>query len=104
MRCDSGGFVRSADGAPLFAATGHRAVTPPGPRSAAARAAAAAIAAAGMTLEVRPLRREELTAFEELFYFDHRGVTSLSRCDGALLMDIAAARVAHAAAAGNFGE
>ena len=76
----------------------------PGPRSAAATAAAAAIEAAGMTLEVRPLRREELTAFEELFYFDHRGVTSLSRCDGALLMDIAAARVAHAAAAGNFGE
>ena len=104
VRCDSGGFVRAADGAPLFAAAGHRAVTPPGPRSAAATAAAAAIEAAGMTLEVRPLRREELTAFEELFYFDHRGVTSLSRCDGALLMDIAAARVAHAAAAGNFGE
>lgn len=98
VRCDCAGIVHTADDAPLYAVEGHRIVTSPAPASVEALLAAEAIQAAGLTLETRPLQHNELDRFDELFYFDHRGVTALARCDGEPYMDIVAGRVARAAA------
>ncbi|MFQ7386999.1 MAG: branched-chain amino acid aminotransferase [Alistipes sp.] len=53
-----------------------------------------AVEAAGLELEERPVMRDELPRFDELFYVDHRGVTALAHCDGHPCMAILAERVA----------
>lgn len=98
VRCDGDGIVHTADDAPLFAVKGQRVVTTPAPASVEALLAAEAVREAGLPLDIRPLQRNELPCFDELFYFDHRGVTALSYCDGEPYMDIVAGRVARAAA------
>ena len=80
VRCDRDGIVRTADDAPLFAVRGKTAFVSP--------------AEACVELEERPVMRDELPRFDELFYVDHRGVTALAHCDGHPCMAILAERVA----------
>lgn len=97
VRCATDGMIRTADGAPLYAVAGGQIFTPPAPSCAERQLAAACIEAAGLQLTERPLPREWLSRFDELFYVDHRGITSLSHCDGTPYMSLTAERIARSA-------
>lgn len=96
MRCDSAGILRSADDAPLLAIAGRTVLTVPGPASVERRLAMLAVRAAGLELREEAFGRADLPSLDELFFADHRGVTSLSRCDGLPLMTFVAERIAEA--------
>lgn len=96
VRCDSAGILRSADDAPLFAIAGHTVLTAPGPTGVERHLAMQAVRAAGLELREEPFGRADLPGFDELFFADHRGITSLSRCDGLPLMTFVAERTADA--------
>ncbi len=97
VRCSTEGMIRTADDAPIYAVAGHRILTPPAAPSVAHEVAAAGIEEAGLTLTVEPLPREWLSRFDELFYVDHRGITSFARCDGTPYMSLTAERIARCA-------
>ena len=96
VRCDSAGILRSADDAPLLAIAGRTVLTVPGPASVERRLAMLAVRAAGLELREEAFGRADLPSLDELFFADHRGVTSLSRCDGQPLMTFVAERIAEA--------
>ena len=87
VRCDS---------APLLAIAGRTVLTAPGPASVERRLAMLAVRAAGLELSEEAFGRADLPSLDELFFADHRGVTSLSRCDGLPLMTFVAERIAEA--------
>ena len=89
-----GGIVRTADNAPLFAVRGKTAFVSPAEACVEQELGLRAVEAAGLELEERPVMRDELPRFDELFYVDHRGVTALAHCDGHPCMAILAERVA----------
>ena len=93
---DSAGILRSADDAPLLAIAGRTVLTVPGPASVERRLAMLAVRAAGLELREEAFGRADLPSLDELFFADHRGVTSLSRCDGLPLMTFVAERIAEA--------
>lgn len=104
-RTARGGSRRALDSAgysPLGrrrAAAGHRRPhRPDGPRSRKRRTPPAmlAVRAAGLELREEAFGRADLPSLDELFFADHRGVTSLSRCDGQPLMTFVAERIAEA--------
>ena len=94
VRCDGDGIVRTADNAPLFAVRGKTAFVSPAEACVEQELGLRAVEAAGLELEERPVMRDELPRFDELFYVDHRGVTALAHCDGHPCMAILAERVA----------
>lgn len=98
VQYDRHGALLTADNAPLFAVKGTTVCTPPAARSVEAMLAARCIEAVGLELRVEPIPHEQLASFDEIFYFDHRGVTALSRCDGHPYMSLMAERVARQAA------
>lgn len=85
---------RTADNAPLFAVPGKTAFVSPAEACVEQELGLRAVEAAGLELEERPVMRDELPRFDELFYVDHRGVTALAHCDGHPCMAILAERVA----------
>ena len=97
VRCDGAGVLRSADDAPLFGIKGRTVLTAPGPASVERELAVQAVRTAGLELREEPFGRADLPRLDELFFFDHRGVTALSHCDGQPLMAILAERIAAAA-------
>ena len=94
LLCDRDGIVRTADDAPLFAVRGKTAFVSPAEACVERELGLRAVEAAGLELEERPVMRDELPRFDELFYVDHRGVTALAHCDGHPCMAILAERVA----------
>ena len=96
VRCDREGILREADDAPLFAVAGHTVLAAPGTQSVERELAVRAVRAAGLELREEPFGCGELPRIDELFFADHRGVTSLSRCDGLPLMTFVAERIAEA--------
>lgn len=94
IRCDGEGFVHVCDEAPLFAVKGKKVYTPPAPPSVERELACRAIEAARLTLLEQQIGREQLLRFDELFYADHRGLTSLSACEGQLYAEIVTERIA----------
>lgn len=99
IRCDADGKLCDADDAPLFAVRGLDLLTPPLPANVEGAIVREAIASAGLTLREESLTTESLRTCDELFYFDHRGITSLRSCDGTPYMDLIAGRIAQALAA-----
>lgn len=95
IRCGTDG-LRDADDAPLFAVRGLRVITPPAPPSIEGQIAREAIATAGLELTEEPLTPESVRLSDELFYFDHRGITSLASCEGTPYMNLIAMRIARA--------
>ena len=87
---------RLADDAPLLAIAGRTVLTAPGPASVERRLAMLAVRAAGLELSEEAFGRADLPSLDELFFADHRGVTSLLRCDGLPLMTFVAERIAEA--------
>lgn len=107
VHCTAGGVCLTADDGPLFAVRGHAVLTAPAAvvRDAASPAfpsverelALRAVRAAGLTAHEECFTAAELKHFDELFYADHRGLTSLSSCDGHPFMSLVAERIAAAA-------
>ena len=77
IRCDGEGFVHVCDEAPLFAVKGKEVYTPPAPPSVERELACRAVEAARLPLLELEIGREQLARFDEIFYVDHRGLTSL---------------------------
>lgn len=96
IRCNAAGIALALDDAPLFAVKSGAVFTSPAPASVERSLGIEAVRAAGIDLTEYPVDRESLVLFDELFGVDHRGVTALSRCDGAPMMALTAERVAGA--------
>ena len=94
IRCDGEGFVHVCDEAPLFAVKGKKVYTPPAPPSVERELACRAVEAARLPLLELEIGREQLARFDEIFYVDHRGLTSLSACEGQLYAAIITERIA----------
>lgn len=86
--------------APIFGIRGRVLVTPPLTEGAmdSVERGLVLTAAAKSRLSVReePILHPELKSFDELFFADASGITSLSECDGAKFMSLAAPRLAAA--------
>lgn len=96
VRCDRTGMLLSADDAPLFAVRKGVVYTSPAPQNVERDLIVRACDAARIRLAEHPVLRTELALYDELFYADHRGVTSLAHCDGQPFMSLAAQRIADA--------
>lgn len=96
IRCDAEGHFRDAEGAPLFAIAGRTVLEAPGPESVERSITREAVRRAGMELRKEEFGLGNLSRIEELFFTDHRGITSLSRCNGVPLMTFLAERIAAA--------
>lgn len=99
IRCDLEGYFHAAEDAPLFAVTGRTVLAAPagpGPESVERSITRRAVQAVGLTFREEPFGTTDLRRIEELFFTDHRGITSLSRCDGQPLMTFLAERIAGA--------
>lgn len=96
IRCDAAGHFREAEGAPLFAIAGRTVLEAPGPESVERSITREAVRRAGMELRKEEFGLGNLSRIEELFFTDHRGITSLSRCNGVPLMTFLAERIAAA--------
>lgn len=94
IRCDADGLFREADGAPIFAVVGRCVLEAPGFDSVERQIARRAILRAGLEWCEKPFGLDDLPRIEELFFADHRGITSLSHCNGAPLMTFLAERIA----------
>ncbi|MEG1622479.1 MAG: branched-chain amino acid aminotransferase [Alistipes sp.] len=94
IRSSGNGLVCTADDAPLFVVRGTQIYTPVDDGSVEFAAAIAAIHLRGYELHIQAIETAELSACDEIFYFDHRGITALSKCNGRLLMHILAEQVA----------
>ncbi len=55
-----------------------------------------AASAARLSVREEPISHPELKSFDELFFADAAGITSLSECDGAKFMSLATPRLAAA--------
>ena len=99
IRCDLEGYFHAAEDAPLFAVTGRTVLAAPagpGPESIERSITRRAVQAVGLTFREEPFGTADLRRIEELFFTDHRGITSLSHCDGQPLMTFLAERIAGA--------
>lgn len=96
VRCSTDGMLLTADDAPLFALRGHTLLAAPAPASVEGALLREAARRTGLTLRDEPFGCGDLRRLDELFYVDHRGVTSLSHCDGIPFMSLTAERLAGA--------
>lgn len=97
IRCDGDGILREAEGAPIFAIAGRTVLAPPDtdPVERVERMITRrAVEAAGLEFREEAFGRNDLKLLDELFFTDHRGITSLSHCDGLPLMIYTAERIA----------
>lgn len=97
LRCNREGIALTADSAPLFAVKGSTVYTSPALQSVERSLAFEIIGRAGLELIEQPVSREQLPFFDELFFFDHRGITALGHCNGQPYMDIVANRIGRTA-------
>ena len=96
VRCDSRGIFREAEDAPLFAIAGRTVLAAPGAESVERAITRRAVRRVGLEFREEPFGATDLRRIDELFFTDHRGITSLSRCDGQPLMTFLAERIAGA--------
>ncbi len=92
----------SCGDAPLFAVRGRVLFTPPLTEGAMESVERELVIAAAERVKPRlavreePILHSELKSYDELFFADAAGITSISECDGAKFMSLAAARLAGA--------
>lgn len=94
IRSNAKGECVTADNSPLFALRGNMAATSSTRGDVEAALTRHAIEAAGLQFMAEPLNEENIFDFDELFYVDHRGVTSIERCNGHIYMSLKAERIA----------
>ncbi len=88
------GVVDLANGAQLFAVKGFSIYTSFKSYSVEHSLALKAIGGLALTLEDREIEVDDLPQLDELFYADHYGITSISRCGARYYMSIVAGEVA----------
>ena len=94
LRCNGAGEIVSADGAPLFIIEKECVIAPPREfGSVEFECVEMAAAKSGLQFATEPLDRERILAAEELFYADHRGVTSVLSCEGHLYIHLLTERI-----------
>ncbi len=96
IRSDAEGIFRDVEGAPLFAITGRTVWAAPGPKRVEREITLRAVGKVGLEFREEPFGMADLRRIEELFFTDHRGITSLSHCNGQPLMTFLAERIAEA--------
>lgn len=94
VRCDAGGMLRDVEGAPLFAVVKRTVLAAPGPANVEREITRRAVEALGLSYREEGFGTDDLRRIDELFFTDHRGVTSLSHCNGLPLMIYTAERIA----------
>lgn len=94
VRCDKTGAVHALGDAHLFAGHGGALYTSSSPSSVEGRLLIKAAERLRMRCYVQPIMTETISRYEELFAVDHRGITSLMRCDAHPLMTLRAERLA----------
>lgn len=95
LRCHNG-EVDMIGGAQIFAVSQEGIVTAATSLSVEHRKAKAAARLSNMTIIERAISADEITSFDELFFVDHCGVTSVRSCDSHHLMSIVAVSLAAA--------
>ncbi|MFI3280748.1 MAG: aminotransferase class IV [Rikenellaceae bacterium] len=90
----SGDYIDMVNGAQIFAAKGEVVITATDSYSVEHQFAKQLLKNEGVNLVERPIRADELTTFDELFFIDHHGVTALKGCESAYYMSITASSVA----------
>lgn len=96
VQSDRDGVLRSADDAPLFGIRGKRLIPSPAFAGVERDLVLRAARAAGIGLSDERLTHGLLPHLDELFYADHRGITSLAHCNSLPLMSLLAERIAEA--------
>ncbi len=94
IRSNVKGECVTADDAPLFALRGGWAATSSTREDAEAALTRHIIESEGLQFMPEPLNEENIFDFDELFYIDHRGVTSIGQCNGHIYMSLKAERIA----------
>ena len=93
VRFDEEGCACSVDDAEIFVVREYTVSTPRLLRSVEGKLVADAIQRAGMQLQIEAISREKLDAADEIFYADHRGITTLKSYNGHPLMHIIAEKI-----------
>ena len=97
LRADSTGQLLAAGTAALFAVEGRTVITSPttagAPDSVERRLTIEAVNRAGIAFEERPLTEERLGRYDELFFSDCRGLTSISECGENTYMSLMVDRI-----------
>lgn len=96
VRVEADGTLRSADNAPLFGILGKRLIPAPAFPAVERELVLRAAPQAGLEIADERLDLALLPRLDELFYADHRGITSLGHCDSLPLMSLLAERLAAA--------
>ena len=96
MRVGADGTLRSADNAPLFGILGKRLIPAPAFPAVERELVLRVAPQAGLEIADERLDLALLPRLDELFYADHRGITSLGHCDSLPLMSLLAERLAAA--------
>lgn len=94
VSCDGSGRVVSVDGATPIVVKGGKIAVSRLSLSVEAEAVMHALELAGRSVEMRDILCEELSAADEVWGADYRGITSLAECDGRIYADIVADAVA----------
>lgn len=94
IRSDRNELVRSVNNSPLFAVKGEAVYTPPFPPCVERDLALQLIRTAALPLFEQEIGCEQLPLFDELFYFNHRGLYAIARCQSTLYADIITDRLA----------
>ena len=95
IQYDSKGDIISANDSPLFAIKNNIIYTPNNCQedSVVRRIAVKAIEMTTLQLIEQPLNIDKLPTFDEMFIFDHHGITSITHCDRTPYMSIKTERV-----------
>ncbi len=97
-----GESLLSCGDSPIFALRGRALFVPPLSRGAVEsverQLVMEAAERAGFVVREEPISHSQLKSFDELFFADATGITSLSECDGAKFMTFAVARIVAALA------
>jgi len=99
LRADDEGVILSAGTSALFAVDGRRIITTPqvfgAPDSVERRIAADAVIRSGTEFAEEIVSVENLDRYDELFYCDCRGLTSIEQCGGTHYMSLIVDRIAN---------
>ncbi len=90
------GVLSMADNAPLFGIAAKRLYTGEPMLSVERELMVGLAPKLGFTIADEPLNIRHIPHLDELFYVDHRGITSLAHCDGYPLMVLRTERIAEA--------
>ena len=94
IRTGYNGVCYSVEGSPLAGVRGEEIHLSPAPYSVEREAIIEAARAAGFHIKEHEILRSELKTYDEMFWMDYRGITSLAHVDGHPLLTFTTERIA----------